>query len=685
VLEEVERQDRVQAAGAMVTVLERDELERHQWRTLADVLEHVPGLHVSTAGGRGYPAELSVRGASQHHTLFLLDGIELEDPAKLHEAGTSRFRSAGTAIPHLLIDDLERVEIWRGPLSARFGSGALGGVVRLITRRGGGTPGASAWTEFGAFGTNQSALRLRGGAERVDYTMSYTQLHTRGITASEQDAGGHERDGYDNRTLSSRVDIELTPLFRLGFSGRFVDTENELDRGAGVVPIGGLFANSTLLLPGDTRGHFGSTRQLFGRSEAELRLLDGRWRQLFSVSYSDHASREKEQPARFVPVSPNSAFVFPARRLTADGNRLQVGLRSELDLSPEHTVVIGVETERETAEAHSVENFPSSTFFARDEITRRSQRARNRAVFAEERFQLGALGGLIAGRLDDRSRMKTQTSGLLALEYPLIDLGTRIHATLGSAFRAPALDVESPTQVRSGLILGPFDDGIATLAPAPDTDPERTSGWELGVEQSFLGNLASVDVTYFRHRTRNVEVDFTAPVDGGTPFDFTRVDTGELAVEGVETSLELRPANPFAVSVFHTYTRAEERSAFYRRGADRLHQPKHELGARIAATFLRGSSIALDVRYVGRRKDLGDGSIVTALGPGPGSSTTFFARPSSTTLGGYTVVDLAASHTFYERYSVFARVENLFDREYSDRRYVEQPGIAGYVGVRVEF
>jgi len=682
VLEEVERQDRVQASGAVVTVLEREELERHQWRTLADVLEHVPGLHVSTAGGEGHPSELSVRGSSQHQTLFLLDGIELEDPAQLHDAKTSSWRSSGTAIPHLLIDDLERIEVWRGPQSAHFGSGAMGGVVRLITRRGGGDLGVSAWSEVGAFGTSQSALRLRGGTDRIDYTASYTAMHTRGISSAEEDTGGHERDGYDNSTLASRVDIELTPDLRLGLVGRFVNTENELDLGARRLPGFTLqpFPSVDLtgrLVPGDTRAQFGSTRQLFGRAEAELRLLDGRWRQTLAVNLSDHAAREKERPTelrldRF--VTSLSGIPFP-ERLTADGERLQVGWRHELELSRDHTLALGVETERETFDSSQ----KSDALVGVPTTSQRSGRERTNALFAEERFQLGPVGGVIAGRLDDRSDLETQPSGLLAVEYPLLELGTRLHASLGSAFRVPALDVEAATVHRLNLgVPAPRNGEVVAVVPgALDPDAERSYGWDFGVQQSFWDRLAVLDVTYFQGRTRNVEIDRSVPV-ADPASALAPVDSGELAVEGVESVLELRPVSPLEISLYHTYTRAEEKSATFRRGSDRLLQPKHELGARIGADFLQGTSFALDVRYVGSRKDLREPASPFLNGLRTDAAST-------TSVGGYTVVDLAASHTFLQRYSVFARVENLFDREYSDERYVGQPGIAGYVGVRVEF
>ncbi|MFN9196153.1 MAG: TonB-dependent receptor, partial [Pseudomonadota bacterium] len=116
------------AADALAdfTVLGRAELDRFEGATLAQVLAAQPGLQSSSNGGLGKPASLFVRGLEARHTLLLVDGVRL---------GSATVGSP--SLDNLPLAAIERIEIVRGPLSSLYGSGAMGGVVQVFTRRGG--------------------------------------------------------------------------------------------------------------------------------------------------------------------------------------------------------------------------------------------------------------------------------------------------------------------------------------------------------------------------------------------------------------------------------------------------------------------------------------------------------------------------------------------------------------------
>src|SRR3546814_8203238 len=112
--------------GSAGTVSTEEEIERRQVRLVSDLLRQVPGLAVNRTGTVGGLTQLRIRGAEANHTLVVIDGVEVNDPVNGSEFDFSS----------LLADDIERIEVLRGPQSAIWGSDAIGVVVNIVTRRG---------------------------------------------------------------------------------------------------------------------------------------------------------------------------------------------------------------------------------------------------------------------------------------------------------------------------------------------------------------------------------------------------------------------------------------------------------------------------------------------------------------------------------------------------------------------
>src|SRR5262245_2998548 len=291
--EDVERDEAVSFGWR--TVIEREEIERRQWRTLVDVLKAQPGVHVSQLGGPGQDALLFFRGNTPGGVLLRVDGIDVSNPAAM----PSPFvvdpggRSAGQIVPDLLTENIERIEIRRGPQSATAGSDAIGGVIDVETRRGAGD--ASPWASFeaGGFGTTRQSAGISGSADRVAYSFAYANARTRGIAGTPSDFGGHERDANRNDTLSGRLDVTLSEALALELSGRWIDEETQLDPLL-LAPIGIEFNPPGIIGRGlDRRADRGERRRLFLGAGAELSLLDERWIQRLDVRVGDHEVRER--------------------------------------------------------------------------------------------------------------------------------------------------------------------------------------------------------------------------------------------------------------------------------------------------------------------------------------------------------------------------------------------------------
>ena len=119
---------------AGVTVIDRNEIATRGYTTLPEALEAVPGLLVVQSGGPGGNASVFIRGTNSNQVLVLRDGVPINDPSD--PGGAFNFGVDTLA-------DIERIEVVRGPMSSLYGSGAIGGVINLITRRGSGAPHGS--------------------------------------------------------------------------------------------------------------------------------------------------------------------------------------------------------------------------------------------------------------------------------------------------------------------------------------------------------------------------------------------------------------------------------------------------------------------------------------------------------------------------------------------------------------
>lgn len=117
----------VSKLGSSVTVITSEEIEDRQQTQVIDVLRSVPGLSVVQTGPKGGTVSIFMRGTENRHTLVLVDGVEFRDATQT---------GANADLRNLTTDNIERIEVVKGPQSVLYGSDAIGGVINIITRKG---------------------------------------------------------------------------------------------------------------------------------------------------------------------------------------------------------------------------------------------------------------------------------------------------------------------------------------------------------------------------------------------------------------------------------------------------------------------------------------------------------------------------------------------------------------------
>ncbi len=200
-----------------VTLLTRSDIMRSGAQTLTQLLARLSGVQVSPDAARGANASVFMRGANHAHTLVLVDGQRI-----------SSATVGATAVQHLPLDQIERIEILRGPASGLYGSDAMGGVIQIFTGGTRGPVGASASVSAGSFGTASTALAYVGQIDRTRFRIQAGREYSSGLNDIKAPKGGYydpynsDRDGYQQSNVGLSLTSQLSE--RLDWSGSFMQS-----------------------------------------------------------------------------------------------------------------------------------------------------------------------------------------------------------------------------------------------------------------------------------------------------------------------------------------------------------------------------------------------------------------------------------------------------------------------------
>ena len=594
----------VDRVGNAITVITEEQIRERQVTSVADILRTVPGVAVNRSGGGvGTLTQVRIRGAEANHTLVLIDGVKVNDPALGSEFDFG----------NLLASGVERIEVLRGPQSALYGSDAVGGVINIITKRGKGKPSGYASIEGGSFQTGRADAGVSGGTEQVSYSLYATGFATDGISIASRKRGFDEADGYSNLTAGGRLGFTPVEQLQIDLVGRWTQARLEND---------GFSSTTSPNIAIDTRDDT-LVWQRFGRAQASLDTFGGAWQHIVGASVAD--SRQDFRTDKI-------------ENSTLDGLRRKIDYQSNLFYSSdvlapaEHSTVVGVERETERVINHS-----AFSNIDRDIDTK--------SVFAQQGITLwDALTFTAAGRHDWNELFEDDTTWRFSGAYLFRESGTKLKASYGTAVKAPTI-----------FELFGFTNNFQGN---PNLVPERSRGWDAGIEQTFLGGRAAVELTYFDQRIKDLIQGF-----GNTSVNVP----GESTARGVEISGRYSPLE--SLDLLASYTYPDTRAA---NGNELVRRPRHVASFTGTYRFLENrASVTLGVDYNGNTQDL-----------------EFFPFPAPTqrvVLGDYTLVRIAGSYKLTDWLQTFGRIENALNDQHEDVFSFAAPGRAAYAGVRATF
>jgi vitamin B12 transporter len=531
----------IEKVGAAVSVVTAADLKAQQVRTVVDALRSLPGVSVSQSGGVGNLTAVRIRGGESQHTLVLIDGVEL------NSNNTNGFFD----FENLTAEEIESIEVLRGPQSGLYGSGAIGGVINIVTKAGKGPLTLKVMGEGGSFGTEAGSAQISGGTDRAHGALTVQRRHTDGFNISPL---GGERDGSDISSLAFHGGVMVFDNLQIDGALRYSSLRTQRDGFDGSASVGGF------VVANDDASTF--TQKLWtGRLAATLDTFDQAWTHQVFVSRANTDTADHDKSA------------FPIE-FKSDATAFNYGYTSTLKIDgfgqPTRHFLTGRVEQLD-------ENFEQPTF---DTLLRERGRTSVTGEVRGEYFDHLFLSGSV--RQDWNTAFDDFTTWHTAASLNVPGTVVRLHASTGTGVKFPSFSEQF------GFFFG--------FTPNPDLKPESSFGWDGGAEVTLLGGKAVVDVTYFDQNLENeIATKFLAN------FTSTAVNLiGESTRRGVEVSARAIVFPGLTVGGAYTFLDASEPD-----GIQEIRRPVHSGKVDVNYVFLDNkANINLSAVYNGDMKDV---------------------------------------------------------------------------------
>jgi vitamin B12 transporter len=414
--------------ASALTVITQEEIQQKQHMQVKDILREQAGIGVVNIGPLGGTTSVFMRGATSTSTLVLIDGVQV----KSNTSGAFDFSN-------LQMDNIERIEILRGPQSTLWGADAVGGVINIVTKRGKGKPTHSLIFEGGSFNTFKETLISSGALGKFDYSASASRTDSEGFSAFNENRGATEDDGYQNTTLSSRMGYNFLEDGRVELIGRYTRARNEFD---------GL--SRPLFILSDSPNHI-QRNETFYFALPVQKSITSWWDVKLNTNMNYDEIDTKD------PTFGDSVIL--SRTYTVDfQNNISLGKYASAIFGFEHQVTNGYNNSNNIA----LEN-RSQGYYLQGNLN------------WDDRVLLNA-----GFRQDVNSRFDNQFTYKIEGAYQFKNSGTKLRAAYATGFRVPSVNE----------VLFPFFGNI-------NIQPEESDNWEVGFEQKLFNNRITLGGNYF--------------------------------------------------------------------------------------------------------------------------------------------------------------------------------------------
>ena len=567
--------------ASSITVIDRAKIEQEQYRLLADALRIVPGMTVINPGVTGNVATVLTRGTATKDTMLLIDGR----PMPYNLAGSFNLET-------MALDNVERVEVLRGPAASLYGGRTMGGVINVITRSGRGLekPETTAFFEAGSYGTFREGVSTLGAAGDLDWGFEASRTDTQGQRINSQ---------YQQSNAAGKIGYQIAEDLRFDLDLRYYTAD-----------VG---------VPGSTAVNDSDNHLLTEFWSISPRLIwdtTENWQQTLTFSHSEF----RQVATGF------TGFFQTNNRVSSRSDWLEY--QSTVKVLEDWTLTAGA-------------------WFQDQNITRYNDTAQvldidqnqtNWALFLQSQAEvlpgLNLLGGL---RYDSFSDFEEAVTWRAGISYRVPVLKTLLHANYGTAYTPP-----TPQD------LTPVFGGNPNLL-----DPERSRGYEIGIEQPLSDNQLLLRATWFRN-------DIEDTYQYLPPF-FIPTAVGEATTSGVESGIQWTPCQSFSANLNYTYLDATDDT----NEARLVRRPRHSINGGITVKPHDDVTVSLSAVYVIDRED--------------------FTFAGQSDVEDFLNVRLSATWRVTKNVEIFGRIENLLGDQYEEIPGFPALDTGAYAGVKLRF
>ncbi len=601
-----------------ISVIDSTQISNSNYNNVFDVLKNETGISFTRQGGNGTLSNLYIRGANSSHTLVLIDGVEVNltnDPSGVYDF---------SALP---IDNIERVEVLRGPQSTLYGSDALAGVINIISKKGNGTPKFSLLTEGGSYNSYKAQFGVNGSLQKLNYSVALSRTGSDGFSVASEKYGNTEKDGYNFNNASALIGYRISENSEISFYSRFLKSESDNDQ------FGGEF--------GDDPTYLTNQEEFSIRGEGKIKLFDGLWNQKFGLSFLRNVRNNSYDTSS---ASINYPFyVNDYSWANYDGRKYKLDWQNDFQLGKSNLLTAGLEFEiEESASEYYAFNYVPDPFSPDIASVIPMQDASTFGVFVQDqlKFDEGFFVSLGA-RLDDHNKFGSQFTYRIAPAYMLWETGTKFKVTIGTGFKAPSLYyLYDPAYGNENL------------------NPEESFGWDFGIEQYLFAQNLSIGTTFFYNKFSDMF--------GFDYVTFKTININQAVTKGVEIFLEAKPIDKISLKANYTFTDARDMSRNSSNFDKKLlRRPESKIGFYTSYSFIPKANINAEVIWVGVREDID------------------FSTYQRTELKGYVLINFAAHYDVFDFLRLNVRTENILDIDYEDVYGYGTAGLSFYGGIKL--
>jgi len=543
---------------ASVEIIDRADIEKSNASNIVELLGRVPGIDYRDSGSRGSNSSLYLRGTNSDHVLILIDGVRSASAT----AGT-------TALQQLPLDQIERIEVVKGPRASLYGADAIGGVIQVFTRRGDDQSGYVA-TEVGSNSLLKGSAGFAFGNEATKVTIGVSFEDTDGFDSTNKAGNANDDDdGYEEKSIRLSFDHRFANDWSVNATALRTDAENEFDSG------GDDYTESL-------------TQTL---SAAVIAPIS----ENLTVKLTLAENRDE-------------AETFGANPSVYDTKREMLTMQADYVIAENNVLTAGYDYYED-----DVTSTRAYTIDAQD----------NKAYFLQYQGELQKVLLTASFRSDDHENFGRNNTRTFAVGYPIAD-HTLLSVSYGTAFKAPTFnDLYYPYEEFN------FGGGfVYRYEGNPNVTPESSESYEILI-RSTIGDV-SWYASYY-------ETDVEDLIELGVIGDVnTVVNVSEAKISGAEFGADyalLGWNNSLAI----TYT-----------------DPRDESDDSMLSDRSRGEiSYAVDRQF-------GDLEVYALW-----KAQSYRYTSNGTRLSGFNTVDLRASYAITEELQLTAKVNNLFDVDYT--------------------